>query len=166
MAETPPSPSAPRPSPAEPEVPVEPKKATIVYEGAAQIRDLRKEATRFVPAVVQQKLKQAKGEKGLLDEEEYDRLEREGYMDGGRKKKETIAEATDPDLEALLAEVGGDDATGGIAQNIADAAEKEAQFKMMAAEAEGKMQNETTEGLVAEKKLRQVEIEEVEDEDL
>lgn len=65
-----------------------------------------------------------------------------------------------------MAELDEKDVTGGIARNIADAAEQEAQFKMMAAEAEGKIQNAVTESVVAEKKLRQVEIEEVEDEDL
>ncbi|KAH7122297.1 WW domain binding protein 11-domain-containing protein [Dendryphion nanum] len=145
--------------------PPEPKKATIVYEAAPQVRDLRKEAARFVPAAVQQKLKQAKGEKGLLDEEEFDRLESEGYMNTGKKMEEKTPESTDPELEAFLAAAEEHDVTGGVAQKIANAAEQEAHYKMMTAEAEGEIHDLASERRVAEKKLRQVEIEEVEDED-
>ena len=56
--------------------------AQTVYEAKPAVRDLRKEAvSRFVPSVVQKKLNAKKGEVGarLLEEEEVERLEKEGY---------------------------------------------------------------------------------------
>ncbi|KAJ9664342.1 hypothetical protein H2198_000271 [Neophaeococcomyces mojaviensis] len=52
------------------------------YESAPQIRDLKKEAiSRFVPNVVKRKQDAVKGTGGqLLEPEELDRLEREGYL--------------------------------------------------------------------------------------
>ena len=71
--------------------------AQTVYEAKPAVRDLRKEAVnRFVPSVVQRKL-EAKGGKGgrLLEEEEVERLEKEGY---GKQRVETgegsVVEAT------------------------------------------------------------------------
>lgn len=51
------------------------------YESAPQVRDLRKEATaRFVPAAVKRKIDATKGVGGrLLEEEEFEKLEKEGY---------------------------------------------------------------------------------------
>ncbi|MCJ1393142.1 hypothetical protein MMC18_006014 [Xylographa bjoerkii] len=75
-----------------PERPPEVKvQAQTVYEAKPAVRDLRKEAvSRFVPSVVQKKLNAKKGEVGgrLLEEEEVERLEKEGYgivgsLDGG-----------------------------------------------------------------------------------
>jgi hypothetical protein len=54
--------------------------AKTVYESAPVVRDLRKEAVAFVPAVVRKKLEKGKGAGGLLEPEEADRLEREGYL--------------------------------------------------------------------------------------
>lgn len=55
-----------------------------VYEAKPVIRDLRKEATSaFVPAVVRMKLDKSKGKGGLLEPEEADQLEREGYLKTG-----------------------------------------------------------------------------------
>ncbi|MCJ1434232.1 hypothetical protein MMC27_003599 [Xylographa pallens] len=62
-----------------PEVKVQ---AQTVYEAKPAVRDLRKEAvSRFVPTVVQKKLHAKKGAVGgrLLEEEEVERLEKEGY---------------------------------------------------------------------------------------
>ncbi|OJD26996.1 hypothetical protein ACJ73_01610 [Blastomyces percursus] len=55
-----------------------------VYEAAPVIKDLRKEAvSKFVPTVVRMKQEAAKGQSGrLLEPEEMDRLEREGYIPG------------------------------------------------------------------------------------
>lgn len=60
----------------------EPKpEVKTVYEAKPVVRDLRKEATaRFVPAVVKTKLEKVKGIGGLMEPEEADRLEKEGYM--------------------------------------------------------------------------------------
>ncbi|MCJ1283122.1 hypothetical protein MMC26_002449 [Xylographa opegraphella] len=66
-----------------PERPPEVKvQAQTVYEAKPEVRDLRKEAvSRFVPTVVQKKLHATKGAVGgrLLEEEEVERLEKEGY---------------------------------------------------------------------------------------
>lgn len=64
--------------------PVEPK---TVYEAKPVVRDLRKEAvSAFVPTSVQMKMSKGKGKGGLMEPEEADRLEREGYLKtaGGR----------------------------------------------------------------------------------
>jgi hypothetical protein len=52
----------------------------LVYSSAPVLRDLKKEATKFVPAAVRQKLKQAKGQGKLLEAEELDKLEQAGYF--------------------------------------------------------------------------------------
>ncbi|KAH9224733.1 WW domain binding protein 11-domain-containing protein [Leptodontidium sp. 2 PMI_412] len=61
------------------------EEAKTVYEAKPVVRDLRKEATSFVPAAVRAKLDKAKGVGGLVEPEEADALERAGYM--GRKAK-------------------------------------------------------------------------------
>ena len=66
-----------------PDLSLPPKPVAVVqkvYESAPQVRDLRKEATqRFVPSVVKRKLDATKGKGRLLEEEEIEMLEREGY---------------------------------------------------------------------------------------
>ncbi|KAI4092879.1 MAG: hypothetical protein LQ344_003244 [Seirophora lacunosa] len=62
--------------------------AKTTYEAKPVVRDLRKEAVRaFMPAVVARKVGAARGEGGaggrLLEEEEVEKLEREGYTVGG-----------------------------------------------------------------------------------
>jgi hypothetical protein len=64
-----------RPSFAPPKV-----EAKTTYESAPVIRDLRKEATAFVPAAVRAKLDKSKGVGGLVEPEEMDRLEKAGYV--------------------------------------------------------------------------------------
>ncbi|QSZ36607.1 hypothetical protein DSL72_006487 [Monilinia vaccinii-corymbosi] len=63
-------------------VKVQPKVKTV-YEAKPQIRDLRKEAVAFVPAVVRMKMQKGQGEGGLMEPEEMERLEKEGYIAGG-----------------------------------------------------------------------------------
>ncbi|TAQ88261.1 hypothetical protein B7494_g3428 [Chlorociboria aeruginascens] len=60
--------------------------AKTVYEAKPAIRDLRKEAITFVPAAVRVKIEKGKGVGGLVEPEEADRLEIEGYL-GGRKNQ-------------------------------------------------------------------------------
>ncbi|KAF9698208.1 hypothetical protein EKO04_003401 [Ascochyta lentis] len=136
----------------------EPKKAQIVYEAAPQVRDFLKEATKFMPAAVAQKMKLAKGEGRLLEPEEFDKLRKDGYM--GKEKAEPEPEA-DPELDEFLKTT-----TGTAAEKATEAAIEEAEYDMMAAEVEGKMQGTQSEARVAENKLRHVEMEEVEDEDI
>lgn len=58
--------------------PVEPQ---TVYESKPVVRDLRKEAVAaFVPTSVMMKMKKGKGQDGLMEPEEADRLEKEGYL--------------------------------------------------------------------------------------
>jgi hypothetical protein len=53
----------------------------VVYESAPVVRDLRKEAvSAFVPTAVRMKMQKSKGVGGLMEPEEADRLEREGYL--------------------------------------------------------------------------------------
>lgn len=55
--------------------------ARTVYEAKPMVRDLRKEAvSAFVPAAVQRKKDKGQGQGGLVEPEEADRLEREGYL--------------------------------------------------------------------------------------
>jgi hypothetical protein len=145
----------------------EPKKPTIVYEAAPQVRDLRKEATKFMPASVAQKMKLAKGEGRLLEPEEFDKLKEGGYMN---EKKATSGDADadaepDEELEAFLRLQNT--SASHIVEQAAEAAVQEAEYDMMAAEAKGHMGGGiSSEARVAENKLKHVEIEEVEDEDL
>ena len=64
--------------PAAPVVAVESK---TVYSAQPIVRDLRKEAvSAFVPSVVQAKIDKSTGRAGLLEPEEADQLEKEGYI--------------------------------------------------------------------------------------
>ena len=70
--------------------------AKVVYESKAVVRDLRKEAVAFVPAAVRVKMEKVKGVGGLVEPEEADKLEREGYMGTGSRKVE-LEEVEDED---------------------------------------------------------------------
>ena len=64
--------------PAAPAVAVE---AKTVYEAKPIVRNLQKEAvSAFTPAAVRVKMEKGKGQGGLLEPEEADQLEREGYL--------------------------------------------------------------------------------------
>ncbi|KAJ5053859.1 uncharacterized protein L3040_000149 [Drepanopeziza brunnea f. sp. 'multigermtubi'] len=56
------------------------EEAKTTYEAKPVIRDLRKEATSFVPAAVRMKLDKVRGVGGLVEPEEADVLERAGYL--------------------------------------------------------------------------------------
>ncbi|KAG5943301.1 hypothetical protein E4U59_000491 [Claviceps monticola] len=61
--------------------PLPPVAPQTVYEAKPVLRDLRQEAvSAFVPVAVQRKLNKGRGQSGLLEPEEADRLEREGYL--------------------------------------------------------------------------------------
>ncbi|KAI9682532.1 MAG: hypothetical protein M1829_000325 [Trizodia sp. TS-e1964] len=67
--------------PAKPEPAVPAVRAKTVYEAAPVLRDLRKEAvSRFVPGAVARKMHAARGAGRLLEGEEVEALEREGYF--------------------------------------------------------------------------------------
>ena len=90
--------SAPdRSLPTKPAAPVQ-----TTYSSAPQIRDLKQEAVkRFVPNIVRQKQKAVKGVGGLVEPEELDRLEAEGYGAGARKPPDpAISTAASQDAHA------------------------------------------------------------------
>lgn len=68
-----------------------------VYEAKPVVRDLRKEAvSAFVPTSVQVKMNKGQGQGGLLEPEEADRLEKEGYLKSGdgSGQRQTQAQAS------------------------------------------------------------------------
>ena len=114
--------------------------AKTTYESAPQVRDLRKEAVaRFVPNVVRKKQAVAKGSGGLIEPEELDRLEREGYTHVGPSINQNMPR-TEGDSQPALSTI----------THVADNESKRL------TEEEERFQRE----------LRQVQIEEVSDEDL
>lgn len=57
--------------------------ARTVYEAKPMVRNLQKEAVAaFIPAVVRTKIEKSTGKGGLLEPEEMDQLEKEGYVHG------------------------------------------------------------------------------------
>jgi hypothetical protein len=117
--------------------------AKTTYESAPQIRDLRKEAvSRFVPTVVRKKQESAKGGGfgHLVEPEEMDRLEAEGYTrtdreirkdpdpeDAAAKEAARLAEEEARflrELEMQAADTADSPDGGGIGNGLADA-EKE-----------------------------------------
>jgi hypothetical protein len=81
--------------------------AKTVYEAAPVIRDLRKEAvSAFVPTAVKMKMQKAKGVGGLVEPEEADRLEKEGYLGtaSGEKGRQPEEERPARDPRAVMVE--------------------------------------------------------------
>lgn len=77
---------------------VEPK---TTYSAEPIRRDLRKEAvSAFVPAAVQRKMDKGTGQGGLMEPEEADRLEKEGYL----KANEQVREAEAPPSRTVTME--------------------------------------------------------------
>ncbi|KAF2083393.1 hypothetical protein K490DRAFT_51803, partial [Saccharata proteae CBS 121410] len=74
-----------KPVSAEPAAP-----SKTVYAAAPQLRDFRKEANIFVPAAVKRKLDASKGKGKLLEPEQMDKLEKEGY--GYQERKKSLVE--------------------------------------------------------------------------
>ena len=152
---------------AQPEALAEPKKPTLVYEAAPQVRDFLKEATKFMPASVAHKIKLAKGEGRLLEPEEFDKLNDEGYMDGkvaGAKEKIEPAAVMESELEALLK--SQTPSAEQDTEHIAAIACQETHYGRTAMEAKEVMHRIPSETAVAEQALRHVHMEEVEDETL
>ena len=84
--------------PAKPEPPL--VIAQTVYEAKPAVGDLRREAvSKFVPAIVQQKLKAKRGYAPgkLLEEDEMEKLEREGY--GAPIKKDNVKRELGDELD-------------------------------------------------------------------
>jgi hypothetical protein len=77
-----------------------------VYESAPIIRDLKKEAvSAFIPAAVRLKMEKAKGKGGLVEPEEADRLEKEGYLGRSSRDGESKSDVVPPrDPRAVMME--------------------------------------------------------------
>ncbi|KAL8732396.1 MAG: hypothetical protein Q9166_002794 [cf. Caloplaca sp. 2 TL-2023] len=142
--------------------------AKTTYEAKPVVRDLRKEAVKaFMPAVVARKVAAVKGGGGrLLEEEEVERLEREGYLGGG-KAGDTKDEA-DGEGDGVRKGVGR-----GIAVDAAPRILDDAEEKAMDDEERRKMEDgiysEERNKLLEEEEerfRREVRMEEVSDEDV
>jgi hypothetical protein len=114
------------------------------YESAPQIRDLRKEAIgRFVPNVVRKKQDAVKGTGGLVEPEELDRLEKEGYLG---QKNERSSDVIPQHASSLASNISaGADAALHDDAEVRRLAEEEERFR---------------------REMKHVQIEEVEDDDL
>lgn len=163
--------------------PKEAVKAQTTYSSAPVMRDLAKEARRFVPAAVAQNTQRVKGQGGkLLEPEEMDKLEQAGYRDAkkaadeaekeaqylmmneeaeaGVGEQDISVDARTRDAETLRQESMSD------ARKAAEAAEAEAEFRLMMGSIDKGHDGEQVSGQAVEKELRTVEMEEVSDEDL
>lgn len=110
------------------------------YESAPQIRDLRKEAIgRFVPNVVRKKQDTIKGAGKLVEPEELDRLELEGYI--GQKDEQIYNALPQQAFKGSI--------------NAAPSVDSSAEARRLAEEEER-----------FRREMKHVEMEEVEDEDL
>lgn len=88
-----------------PNKPPPPAAPQLVYSSAPQLRDLKKEATKFVPAAVRHKQKQVKGQGRLIEPEEIEKLEKAGYYAADKAAEEAAFEAR---FEQTNAEVSGE----------------------------------------------------------
>lgn len=86
--------------------PAAPPPPQLVYSSAPQLRDLKKEATKFVPSVVAQKKKQVKGQGRLLEADEIEKLEKAGYYAANQAAQEAGLEAR---FEQTASEVRAED---------------------------------------------------------
>ncbi|GAM82797.1 hypothetical protein ANO11243_007830 [Dothideomycetidae sp. 11243] len=96
-------PPIPRRRPKDDRKPVDapPAEAQITYSSAPVMRDLKKAATgaKFAPVAVKRNIERAKGKGGLVEEEEWERLEKAGYAGQqpgagpARKSEETVSAA-------------------------------------------------------------------------
>lgn len=128
--------------------------AKTTYSAAPQIRDLKKEATsKFVPDVVRRKHAAVSGQGGLLEPEELDRLEAQGYY-GSRQPPEQERQASDS--------VGNDHEAKRLAE---EEARFESELGMVDDNTEAPPPSLTRSTINTGPPRRNVEIEEVEDED-
>ena len=129
-----------------PTKPVGAPASKTVYSSAPQLRDLKKEAVKFMPSAVAAQRKRVKGEGRLLEPEEIDRLEQAGYYAAQKAAEEASDETAFREARSVARAEATDEA---------DLDEEEARFERELAnmEAEEAMQAP-----------RAVQMEEVEDE--
>lgn len=96
--------------------------AQTTYSAEPQIRNLRQEAiSKFVPAAVAARLKQRQAMRGgggdgrLLEPEEVEKLEKDGYLDA----KNAATEAAKEEAYTRIAQDGGPGGTGSLAEEEA-----------------------------------------------
>lgn len=91
------------------QTPPAPVEAKTVYEAKPVVRDLRKEAvSAFVPTAVRMKMDKSKGQGGLMEPEEADRLEREGYLKPAPGMEDTLESTTTGPQNVTMEEVEDD----------------------------------------------------------
>ncbi|KAF5002018.1 hypothetical protein FDECE_10760 [Fusarium decemcellulare] len=82
-----------------------------VYEAKPVVRDLRKEAvSAFVPTAVKMKMNKGQGQGGLMEPEEADRLEKEGYLKTGDHDARTKEDRGPPSRHVTMEEVEDEEA--------------------------------------------------------
>lgn len=87
-----------------------PAAVQTVYEAKPVMRDLRQEAvSAFVPAAVQKKLNKGRGQGGLIEPEEADRLEKEGYLKSTNDEANTTGSAQKKSMVATVEDVEDED---------------------------------------------------------
>ncbi|KAI1662403.1 WW domain binding protein 11-domain-containing protein [Daldinia decipiens] len=91
--------------------PTAPVESKTVYESKPIVRDLRKEAvSAFMPTAVRMKMEKSKGHGGLMEPEEADRLEKEGYLKATPAQNDAseLATTTTGPQKVSMEEVGDD----------------------------------------------------------
>ncbi|KAI1203597.1 WW domain binding protein 11-domain-containing protein [Nemania serpens] len=84
--------------------------AKTVYEAQPMVRNLQKEAvSAFVPTAVQIKLDKSKGVGGLIEPEEADRLEKEGYLKVAPETDTATASSTARPHQVTMEDVEDED---------------------------------------------------------
>lgn len=84
-----------------PSKPIPAKESKTVYSAAPQLRDLKKEAVKFMPSAVAAQKKRVKGEGRLLEPEEIDRLEKAGYYAAKKAAEAADDETTYREAESV-----------------------------------------------------------------
>ena len=92
-----------------PSKPMAAKESKTVYSAAPQLRDLKKEAVKFMPSTVAAQKKRVKGEGRLLEPEEIDRLEKAGYYAAQKAAEEAADETIHREAESAARVAGTDD---------------------------------------------------------
>ncbi|KAK1074915.1 hypothetical protein LTR74_000759 [Friedmanniomyces endolithicus] len=108
-----------------------------VYSSAPQLRDLKKEAVRFMPAVVSQQRNRLKGQAGrLLEPEEVEKLEKSGYVAAPKAATGAAVEAGSGPVSGQVTQDGMTAAVG-IDERALDEEARKFEEELARFEAEG-----------------------------
>ena len=83
--------------------------AQTVYSSAPQLRDLKKEAVKFMPSAVSQHKSRVKGQGRLLEPDEIDKLEKSGYYAAQKASEEAGMEANYEQVRSVVRGESKDD---------------------------------------------------------